>query len=229
MSTHSSFAKFLRFTGIILMGLTSGFTLLGGVGTTCVALAPTKYESMKALAPLQWLYILFVLAGIALGVWGIRATILLFKGAKNSYRQALYVLVAGVLIGVIHMLVSRALRGKSMPVDAIVYTTLLTLVIFLLFRIPSIWQMVDFTHGNAKSNQPAGGIAAILFGLFALTVQYTMGPTHTWNGINYANAFNIAMTTIGIQCLITGTMLLSWQPNWKFIPRPGDSKAAKLG
>jgi hypothetical protein len=32
--------KFLRFVGILLMGITATVTLLGGVGTTCVALNP---------------------------------------------------------------------------------------------------------------------------------------------------------------------------------------------
>ncbi len=75
MRNDSFIAKFLRFIGILLMGLTAGFTLLGGVGTTCAALSPTSYDSMKALAPFQWLYLLFVLTGIALGILGIRATI----------------------------------------------------------------------------------------------------------------------------------------------------------
>ena len=71
MSKNSFTARFLRFIGILLMGLTGGFTLLGGVGTTCAAFFPARYESMAALAAFQWLYILFVAAGIAIGVWGI--------------------------------------------------------------------------------------------------------------------------------------------------------------
>jgi hypothetical protein len=43
MSTNSFFAKSLRFIGILLMGLTGGFTLLGGIGTTCAALFPANY------------------------------------------------------------------------------------------------------------------------------------------------------------------------------------------
>ncbi len=212
MSQNSFFAKFLRFIGIVLMALTGGFTLLGGVGTTCAALAPTNYDSMAALAPFQWLYILFVVIGIALGVLGIRATIMLIKGADKAYRDALIVLIAGVVVGFIHIYVSRALRGKSMPVDAVVYTTVLTLVIFLLFRIPAIWQGVDFTKGSAKSNKPAGGAAAILLGLLTLTIQYTMGPTHTWGGVNYADAFNTAMTVTGAGLLLLGAaMFVPWK------------------
>jgi hypothetical protein len=149
-----------------------------------------------------------VLVGIALGILGIRATILLVKGTEKSYHQALYVLVAGVVIGVIHIFASRALRGSSMPVDAVVYTTVLTLIIFLLFRISSIWQGVNFARGDAKSNRPAGGAAAIILGLLALTIQYTMGPTHTWNNVNYADAFNLSMTGLGGVCLLFGCALL---------------------
>lgn len=211
MSPNNFFAKTLRFIGIVLMALTGGFTLLGGIGTTCAALFPTKYQSMAALAPFQWLYILFVIAGIALGVMGIRAAIMLIKGADKSYRDALIVLVAGVVIGFIHIYASRALRGKSMPVDAVVYTTLLTLVVFLLFRIPFLWQGVDFTKGNAKSNKPAAGASAILLGLMTLTIQYSMASTHTWDGVNYADAFNTAMTMTGLALLFLGAgLVINW-------------------
>jgi hypothetical protein len=204
MSSNGFFAKLLRFIGIVLMALTGGFTLLGGIGTTCAALAPTKYDSMKGLAPFQWLYILFVLLGIAIGVWGIWATVKLVRGLPDSYKMSLQALTAGVLVGGLHIYMSRMLRGKSMPVDAVVYTTVLTLIIFLLFKIPTIWQGVDFTKAKSGEGKKAGGAAAIVVGLFTLTVQYTMGATHTWGGVNYADAFNTSMTVIGIGLLLLG-------------------------
>ncbi len=45
--------KFLRFISILLMGITAAVTLLSGVGTTCVALNPAQYDSMKAIASFQ--------------------------------------------------------------------------------------------------------------------------------------------------------------------------------
>ena len=189
MSTNSFFAKFLRFIGIVLMALTGGFTFLGGVGTFCAAVFPQKYESMAGLIPFQW------------------ATIKLIKGTTDSYWMSLYALIAGVLVGGFHIYMSRMLRGKSMPVDAVVYTTLLTLVIFLLFKIPAIWQGVDFSKAKASDNKKAGGAAAMVVGLFTLTVQYTMGSTHTWGGVNYADAFNTSMTVIGMGLLILGAGL----------------------
>jgi hypothetical protein len=206
MSPNGFFAKFLRFIGIVLMALTGGFTLLGGVGTTCAALFPTKFGSMAALAPFQWLYILFVLAGIAIGIWGIRATIMLVRGTPHAYKTSLQALVAGVLVGGIHIYMSRLLRGKSMPVDAVVYATVLTLAVFLLFRAPGIWRGVNFE--NSK-NPTAGGASAILLGLLTLTIQYTMAGTHTWDGINYADAFNTSMTVIGAGLLLLGAGILS--------------------
>lgn len=213
MSTNSSFARFLRFIGIVLMALTGGLTLLAGIGTACVALKPTGFgETMASLAPFQWLYILFMLAGIALGALGIRATIMLTKGAEKSYRDALTALIAGGILGFIHIYASRALRGNSMPVDAIVYVTVLTLVIFLLFKIPTIWQGVDFVKAKAEANRKAGGTAAILLGIATLTIQYTMGPTHTWSNVNYADAFNTAMTMAGGGLLLLGAgLMVEWR------------------
>jgi hypothetical protein len=198
----------LRFIGIVLMALTAGFTLLGGIGTICAALFPTKWVSMAPLASFQWLYILFVLSGVALGILGIWATIKLIRGISKAYRMSVQILVAGVIIGGFHIYMSRLLRGKSMPVDAVVYMTLLTLVIFLLFRIPFIWQGVDFDNGDGKINRMAAGVASILLSIITLTIQYTMRSTHTWNGVNYANAFNMLMASSTIGLLALGIRIL---------------------
>jgi hypothetical protein len=159
---------------------------------------------------------------------GIRVTIMLVKGADKSYRDALVALIAGVVIGFIHIAASRALRGKSMPVDAVVYTTVLTLIIFLLFRIPFLWQGVDFTKAKSSDNKKAGGAAAILLGLVTLTIQYTMGPTHTWGGVNYADAFNTTMTVIGLACLLLGAgLFVNWQKVLAVFSRPAHALSEK--
>jgi hypothetical protein len=202
-------AKLLRFIGIVFMSLTAFFTLMGGIGTTCVALAAEKYGSMAAIAPYKWLYVLFVLVTTAIGVMGIRAVILLIKRRANAYNYALLTLVLGVVVGVIHMLVSRSLRGSSMPVDAVVYTTVLTLIIFLIFRIPPVWAKMNFSNASKNEETTSGGVAAIVCGVMALTIQYTMAPTHTISGVNYADAFHTAMTLTGVGLLLLGISLLA--------------------
>jgi uncharacterized membrane protein (UPF0136 family) len=215
MSRNVWWGKTLRFIGIVLMAMTGGFTLLGGVGTTCAALFPTKYDSMAALAPFQWLYILFVVTGIAIGVWGIWATVKLVRGTSDSYKMSLYALAAGVVIGGFHIYMSRALRGKSMPVDAVVYMTVLTLIVFLLFRLPFLWNGINFDKGSDRTGHMAGGAAAILLGIFTLTIQLTMGNTHTWGGVNYADAFNAVMTLTGSALVLGGAGFLLRLANFK--------------
>ena len=229
MSRNTWWGKTLRFIGIVLMALTAGFTLLGGIGTICAALFPTKWASMAPLASFQWLYILFVLSGAALGILGIWATVKLVRGTSDAYRMSILVLVAGVVIGGLHIYMSRLLRGKSMPVDAVVYMTLLTLVIFLIFRIPFLWQGVNFDKADAKSNRMAAGTASILLGIMTFTIQYTMSSTHTWNGINYASAFNLLMTSTTIGLLLLGIRILVgriqvWRPEAKLQKRPAVSE-----
>lgn len=208
MAHNSWLARILRFIGIVLMALTSGFTVLGGVGLICISIFPTKYEVATPLIPFQWLYILFMIANFVIGFVGLWATGLLIRGTSKSYKRSVQVLVAGVLSGGFHMFVSHLLRGKSMPVDAVVYTTAFTLLVFLIFRIPGIWQGMNFEKARYEDNRKAAAGAAIALGILTLTIQHTIGPTHTWNGVNYANAFNSIMTPAGTLLLFLGIGLL---------------------
>lgn len=208
-------AKLLRVLGIVLMGLTAAFTILGGAGTTCVALNPTGYgEKFSPIASYQWLYILFVLITLAIGVWAVQAVVQLIKGARGAYRNALLVLISGLIVGGIHMFVSRYLRGSSMPVDMVVYTTLLTLIVFLLFRIPAIWQGVNFEKPK-DSSQADGAAAAIVMvssGLLTLSIQFLMAPTHTVGEINYADVWHATLSLIGAGLIVAGAVKGLHQP-----------------
>ena len=211
MARNTWWGKTLRFIGILLMGITALFTIAGGLGTTCVAVNPTGFgESMAPLAPFQWLYVIFVIATTAIGVMAARAVFLLAKGRPNSYRYSIIALVLGIAVGAIHIMVSRSLRGKSMPVDGVVYTTVLTLIVFLLFRIPKIWQGVDYTSGGKDdtSGPVAAAITLLVTGILTLTVQYWAGPTHTWGGTNWAAAFEVTRILLGLSQLLGAAGLI---------------------
>ena len=92
-----------------------------------------------------------------------------------------------------------------MPVDGVVYTTVLTLALFLVLRIPAIWKQVDFAKGKPGENAPLGGAVSIVLGGLCLTIQFLAGPTHTWGGVNYADAFHLTLTVIG-----AGLLGLPW-------------------
>ena len=210
MFRNTWWGKTLRFIGILLMGITALFTIASGVGTTCVALNPTGFgDSMAKTAPFQWLYILFVIVTTAIGIMVARAVLLLAKSKPNSYRQSIIALVLGIVVGAIHMLVSRNLRGSSMPVDGVVYTTVLTLIVFLFFRIPKIWQGVDYaSSGSGNSTGPtAAAITLLVTGILTLTVQYWAGLTHTWGGTNWAAAFEITRILMGLSQLLGAAAL----------------------
>ncbi|HEY3313666.1 MAG TPA: hypothetical protein VGL40_00055 [Bacillota bacterium] len=85
----------VRGTGIALMGLTAVFTLLGGVGTVCVAWGAEKWKPFAGLVPYkpiyQWATVVTLLAGLA----GMIITYALLRGEKWSYVGALTTLVVG--------------------------------------------------------------------------------------------------------------------------------------
>lgn len=202
-------AKVLRIVGIVLMSMTAAFTLMGGAGTTCVALNPTGFSGkFSGIAPYQWLWFLFVLVGIAAGVLGVRAVVQLIRGHKDAYRSAMLALLIGTVINIIHVIASRALRGGSMPVDAVLYTNILTLAVFLLFRIPRIWQGVNYEKpaGENKTGRHAASIALGVTGLLALTIQYLMAPTHVIGGVNYADVWHTGLSLLGVALILTGVI-----------------------
>jgi len=203
-------AKVLRLVGIVLMGLTAVFTLMGGAGTSCVAINPQGFGgSFTGIAPFQWLYIVFVVVTFAFGVMGARAVLLLIRNRANSYRYSVIALIGGTIVGVIHMLVSRNLRGSSMPVDMVTYTNILTLGIFLIYRFPGLWEQIGY-GSPVQSNLTgmAGGLSAITSGVICLTIQYWMGATHTIGGVNYADAWHAALQLIGWLLVMAGTITL---------------------
>lgn len=222
MTRNTWWGKTLRFIGILLMGITALFTLASGVGTTCVALNPTGFGgSMAAIAPFQWLYVLFVVVTTAIGILAARAVVLLAKSRPDSYRNAVLALALGIAVGAVHMLVSRSLRGSSMPVDGVVYTTVLTLAVFLLFRIPKLWQGVGYTTGaeSDKTGKMAAAITLLVTGILTLTVHYWAGPTHTWDGTNWAAAFLVTSVMLGLGQVLGGLTLFFLEEKIKIAKR----------
>jgi hypothetical protein len=214
MSERKGWAKILRVLGIIFMGLTAIFTLMAGIGTTCVAFAAEKFSaSMALIAPHKWLYILFVVFTTAIGVMMIRATVMIIKSKDGAYRYALLTLILGIVIGLIHIFASRAIRGKSMPTDGVVYMNVLTLILFLIFRIPSFWKEIDFSKPGGKGAKTMGAaFTLILSGVAVLSAPLWGATTHTFipGGTNWANAWPMQMNLIGtILCLAgSGIFLL---------------------
>ena len=214
MAEKKWWAKILRVLGIVLMGITAVFTLMAGIGTSCVAFAAEKFgPNMAPIAPFSWLYILFVVLTTAIGVLMVRALVNLIKMKPGSFRDVVISLVLGILIGAVHMAVSRALRGKSMPTDGVVAITVLTLIVFFIFRIPVIWKELRLEkHEPDDVNRLAAASMLILCGAAVLTAPLWGGATHTFipGGMNWANAWPVQMNLAGSALVLGGLVAFGW-------------------
>jgi hypothetical protein len=213
MAGRKGWAKALRVIAIIFMGITAVFTLMAGIGTTCVALAAEKFSaSMALIAPYKWVYILFVIITTAVGVMMVRATIMIIKSKDQAFRYSMISLLAGIVIGVIHVIVSRSIRGKSMPTDGVVYFTVITLLVFLIFRIPALWKEIDFSKPAGKNTSiNAAAFTLIICGIAVLTAPLWGAATHTFipGGVNWANAWPLQMNLAGSILCLAGIFLLA--------------------
>jgi hypothetical protein len=202
--------KAVRIVAIVLVTLTADVNLLGGAGTYCAAFTPEKYDSMKALIPLQWLYQVFVFTVIAAGLAGVWTTYSLARAQKNSYAAALIVLIVGVALAIAQMAVSRSLRGKSMPTDLRLYVGGITLVVFLLLRLPGVWQKVGLggSTGGGGAWQTPTGVASIVMGLAVLTVPSWVGNSHMFDGANWVDAWDWQLVLVAAILLVGGAAML---------------------
>lgn len=202
--------KALRIIVIVLLALTAVFTLLGGIGTACVAFNPLgSSASMAKLAPVQPIFIVLVIVSVAAGLFGIAAAVRLARGQRSAYNWSLIFLIIGGAASAIQFYYSLTLRGSTAPNSFRLYLTLLTLVIFLVLRLPGIWQKAGFEAGqNSGSGGTAAGLAMILCGLMTLSLPVWGGPTHIVDGFNTVNLLLVPLMAVGSALTIAGVIKL---------------------
>jgi len=69
---------------------------------------------------------------------------------------------------------------------------------------------VDYTTGdtNDGSGRMAAAITLLVTGALTLTVQFWAGPSHTWDGTNWAAAFLVTSTLLGLGQVLGGLLIL---------------------
>ena len=209
----STAGKIIRILGIVFFAITTFFNLMGGIGTSCVALNPTRWSpSMAKLAPYQWLYILLMIGATVVAIWGIFVTIGLARGKQHAYRDALIVLALSALVAGVQTYASITLRGKGAPQNMRFYITLFTLVVFLILRLPPIWKLIGgFRRGGDAATTV--GLAAFVGGLVVLTTLLWATPTHIGpDGANWVNVLRLPLLAGG-SLLAFGGAALVWAAN----------------
>ena len=205
--------RLLRIAAIVLFSLTAAINLLGGIGTTCVAfgLKAEFRESFTELADFFWLYQVLVIVTIAIGAGGIYASYTLSKGRRNAFRDAIVILIAGCVAGVIHYAASQILRGSAAPANIKFFTNAITLLYFLILRIPSIWKYIDFSsNADQVDGATAGGLAATVVGLALLTIPSWASSSHTLGERNWVNVIGQPLEVGGFFLVFAGLGMLTW-------------------
>jgi hypothetical protein len=203
--------KTIRIVAIILLGMTAAMNLLGGIGTTCAAFSSNVGYRMafKEIMDYRWLYQILVVTTILIGLAGIWGLIKLVRGGPNIYRDILIILVVGCILAGVHYFASMTLRGKAAPANVKFYINILTLIVFLLFKLPGIREKVNFSSpGGKNETNAAGGITAIMAGALMLTVFHWAGPSHTFFQQNWTYVFYVPLVAVGTGLILWGILLI---------------------
>ena len=205
----------LRGVLVVLMGMTTVMTLLGAVGTSCLAWNGNLYgAAFKWIVPYMPTYQMLVYVSLVAGVAATLVCYAIVRGDKWFYIGALVTLVvAGGAAGV-QMYYTSSLKDVSFfatpPTNIRFYITVVTLIAFLSVRIPGIWNKSGLgnpTGGKGGFTAPTG-MALILGGLAILTTPLWAGAPHTVDGYNLVLTLEVPLLVDGMLMLIAGVCLL---------------------
>ncbi len=192
-------ARILWIVAVVAMGMTAAMNLFGGIGTVCAAFLTDNFPPMLVLKDHQWLYQRIMLITIGIGIAGVSATFALFRGGSHAYRNAVLVLIAGAVLGELHVRSSLELRGKMVPANIKFYINLFTLVLFLILGLPSIRGGVSFSQPRGKKEAAAaGGMAALIVGVMMLTLPLWVGSSHTYEGTDWTDVLQPGLSIVGL-------------------------------
>jgi prepilin signal peptidase PulO-like enzyme (type II secretory pathway) len=203
--------KTLRTVAIVFMGLTAAMNILGGIGTVCAAFLTRDWPSMWAFYDYQLQYQVLMIVTIIIGIICTWATLGLVRGSKRAYLNALAILIVGTIVAGIQFYASLQIRGKATPANMKFFTNAITLVLFLILRLPGIREHVDFTSSRDRTSQAtSGGLTAIVVGLILLTTTIWTSSSHTFDGSNAAEILQIPLTAGGVIFTLGGLARMAW-------------------
>jgi hypothetical protein len=210
-------ANWVRKIAIAIFGLAVAFTLLGGLGNTCVAFNAEKYgKAFEKFISYKAEYQMMVYIGVVTALVGIVALWGMVKGKRWAFLLGLLVLLVGVAAAATQMYYTSTIKDvsffKTPPTNMRLYTTLLALVVLLVVRLPRIWKWVDFSKaGSSRSTGPTAGLAACAMGVLTITTPLWAGPSHMMDGYNLVYVLEWPLLLGGAAMILGGlaTLLLA--------------------
>lgn len=201
----------LRVITIVFLSLTAAMTLLGGAGTTCIAFNPENFgPKWAAFIAIKPIFQILVVVSIAAALYGIYSIVRLAKNHRGAYNAVLAFLVVGLLASAVQYYYSFTLRdGSTAPNNMRLYLTVLTLALFLLLKLPGVWQRTGF--GGSPSAGGAGGLAGgvslFLTGLITITTPLWAGPTHMVDDVNTVGVLLWPLLVGGAALMLCGGLM----------------------
>lgn len=184
-------ARRLRLLVIVLVGLGVLATLLGGLGTTCVAFNAEQYGARFAVfTQYKTEYQAMVYVSVVTALAGIAATWALARGRRWGYAASLVVLLLGLATAGVQMYYTSTLRQVSFfatpPTNMRFWATALGVLALLALRLPGVWQKAGMDKAAIGSGAAgtAGGLTACVMGIVTLTTPLWAGPSHMLEGYN---------------------------------------------
>ena len=210
------FGVILKILLVVLTGATTVMTLLGAVGTACLAWNGDKYPKaafgwiVPLMPTFQNLVYISLAAGVALAI----VTYAIARGDKWFYIGGLIFLIVAGGAAAYQMYLSSSARKISFfaaaPTNMRFYITAITLIAFLIIRFPGIWNKGGFgkKSGGPGSYATPGGLALIVAGLLTITSPLWAGAAHTVDGFNYVLTLSLPLFVDGIAMSVAGIALL---------------------
>jgi hypothetical protein len=204
-------AKTIRTVAIVFMGLTAAMNLLGGIGTVCAAFLTKRFPPMWDFFDYQLRYQILMIVTIIIGILCVWATMGLVRGGKNAYRNALVLLIVGTVVGGIQFFSSLAIRGSATPANIKFFTNAITLLIFLLIKLPGIHERVDFSQpGGGPTEATSSGLTATVVGSILLTTPIWVGSSHIFQGNNWVHVLRVPLILGGTVFMLGGLGRMLW-------------------
>lgn len=201
---------------VLLAGATTVMTLLGAVGTACLAWNGNLYPKpvfgwiVPLMPTFQTLVYISLAAGVALAI----VTYAMVRGDKWFYLGGLiFLVIAGGAAGY-QMYLSSSSRNipffNAAPTNMRLYITLVTLFAFLVIRLPGIWNKSGWDKpGSGKSNfTTPTGLALMLCGAMFVSAPLWASPEHVVDGFNYVTTLAAPLIVDGVALLIAGAGIL---------------------
>ena len=218
---------------VVAMGLTTTLTLLGAVGTVCLAWnAPYYGPAFTWIVPYMPTYQTLVLVKLAGGVAMTLVCYAIARGDKWFYFGAIVTLLIGGGAAAVQMFYTSTLRDipflADAPTNIRFYITVATFILFVVVRFPGIWKTINpgSTNGRGNLGLPTG-TALIVSGFAMLTTPLWAGPSHLLGDQNLVMTM-IVPIVIDSLAMIGGGVGLLFHRQWiGWMQRQWQSKTVK--